>query len=60
MKWVIIDVFQVPILVLANKQDLPGAKHITEIEKILGIAELGNTHLWFIQVGLKFMLSTKI
>ncbi|MPC97672.1 ADP-ribosylation factor-like protein 4D [Portunus trituberculatus] len=41
---------QVPILVLANKQDLPGAKDPLEIERLLGIAELGNTHLWHIQV----------
>ncbi|ROT83323.1 hypothetical protein C7M84_023491 [Penaeus vannamei] len=40
---------QVPILVLANKQDLPGAKDPQEIERLLGIAELGNTHLWHIQ-----------
>ncbi|MCL4151431.1 UNVERIFIED_CONTAM: hypothetical protein GTU68_020783, partial [Idotea baltica] len=40
---------QVPILVLANKQDLPGARDRAEIERILGIAELGNTHLWHIQ-----------
>ncbi|KAK8742791.1 hypothetical protein OTU49_001675 [Cherax quadricarinatus] len=40
---------QVPILVLANKQDLPGAKDPLEIERLLGIAELGNTHLWHIQ-----------
>ncbi|XP_042858987.1 ADP-ribosylation factor-like protein 4A [Penaeus japonicus] len=39
----------VPILVLANKQDLPGAKDPQEIERLLGIAELGNTHLWHIQ-----------
>ncbi|KAL7634814.1 UNVERIFIED_CONTAM: hypothetical protein RMT77_015191 [Armadillidium vulgare] len=40
---------QVPILVLANKQDLPGARDRAEIEQILGIAELGSTHLWHIQ-----------
>ena len=37
-------------MVLANKQDLPGAKDPLEIERLLGIAELGNTHLWHIQV----------
>ncbi|CAL4058671.1 unnamed protein product [Meganyctiphanes norvegica] len=40
---------QVPILVLANKQDLPGARDPQEIETVLGIAELGTTHLWYIQ-----------
>ncbi|XP_066956996.1 ADP-ribosylation factor-like protein 4A isoform X1 [Macrobrachium rosenbergii] len=40
---------QVPILVLANKQDLPGAREPTEIERLLGLAELANTHLWHIQ-----------
>ncbi|XP_054710557.1 ADP-ribosylation factor-like protein 4A [Uloborus diversus] len=36
----------VPILVLANKQDLPGAKDPHEIERILG---LGSAHLWHVQ-----------
>ncbi|CAL1266945.1 ADP-ribosylation factor-like protein 4C [Argiope bruennichi] len=40
----------VPILVLANKQDLPGAKDPFEIEKILGLgSELGPGHLWHVQ-----------
>lgn len=30
----------VPVLVLANKQDLPGAKDPQEIEKLLGLNEL--------------------
>ena len=43
---------QVPILILANKQDLPGARDPGQIEQVLSIAELGNTHLWHIQVTL--------
>lgn len=39
----------VPILVLANKQDLPSAKDPAEIEKLLGLNELGPNHLWHIQ-----------
>lgn len=47
----------VPILVLANKQDLPGAREPKELEKLLGLSELGagaggapNTgHLWHVQ-----------
>lgn len=42
----------VPILVLANKQDLPGAKDSNELEKSLGLLEIsnnGNNHLWHIQ-----------
>lgn len=39
----------VPILVLANKQDLPGAKEPHEIEKMLGLHELGPGHLWHVQ-----------
>lgn len=40
----------VPILVLANKQDLPGAKDPHEIERILGLGvELGSAHLWHVQ-----------
>ncbi|KAJ8975195.1 hypothetical protein NQ317_014917, partial [Molorchus minor] len=31
----------VPILVLANKQDLPGAREPRELEKLLGLIELG-------------------
>lgn len=31
----------VPILVLANKQDLPGAREPKELEKLLGLHELG-------------------
>lgn len=35
------DLFQgVPILIFANKQDLPGAKEPKELEKLLGLHEL--------------------
>lgn len=44
----------VPILVLANKQDLPGAREPRELEKLLGLTELGQGgapggHLWHVQ-----------
>lgn len=39
----------VPILVLANKQDLPTAKDPREIERLLGLHELGSGHLWHVQ-----------
>ncbi|XP_039283838.1 ADP-ribosylation factor-like protein 4C [Nilaparvata lugens] len=41
----------VPILILANKQDLPGAKEPRELEKLLGLHELGggSGHVWHIQ-----------
>lgn len=47
----------VPILVLANKQDLPGAREPRELEKLLGLLELGGGsgsstpggHLWHVQ-----------
>lgn len=48
----------VPILVLANKQDLPGAREPKELEKLLGLHELGgsahgskegNAHCWHVQ-----------
>ncbi|XP_077290486.1 ADP ribosylation factor-like 4 [Arctopsyche grandis] len=48
----------VPILVLANKQDLPGAREPKELEKLLGLHELGGnahgskeggTHCWHVQ-----------
>uniref|UniRef100_T1IKC8 ADP-ribosylation factor-like protein 11 n=1 Tax=Strigamia maritima TaxID=126957 RepID=T1IKC8_STRMM len=39
----------VPILVLANKQDLPGAKDPSDIERMLGLHELGPNHLWHVQ-----------
>ncbi|RZF44520.1 hypothetical protein LSTR_LSTR002293 [Laodelphax striatellus] len=44
----------VPILILANKQDLPGAKEPRELEKLLGLHELGGGsqgagHTWHVQ-----------
>ncbi|CAH1992821.1 unnamed protein product [Acanthoscelides obtectus] len=40
----------VPILVLANKQDLPGAREPRELEKLLGLTELGHGgHQWHVQ-----------
>ncbi|XP_047737170.1 ADP-ribosylation factor-like protein 4C [Hyalella azteca] len=40
---------QVPILVLANKQDLPGARDGAHIARLLGVAELGTNRLWHVQ-----------
>uniref|UniRef100_A0A6G1S8Q9 ADP-ribosylation factor-like protein 11 n=1 Tax=Aceria tosichella TaxID=561515 RepID=A0A6G1S8Q9_9ACAR len=39
----------VPILVLANKQDLPGAKEAKEIASFLGLNDLNPSHLWHVQ-----------
>lgn len=39
----------VPILVLANKQDLPGAKDPHEIAQILELGDLNQSHLWHVQ-----------
>lgn len=39
----------IPILVLANKQDLPAAKDPKEIARILGLPELSSSHLWHVQ-----------
>ncbi|XP_065161701.1 ADP-ribosylation factor-like protein 4A isoform X2 [Atheta coriaria] len=42
----------VPILVLANKQDLPSAREPCDLEKLLGLTELGggsSGHLWHVQ-----------
>ncbi|KAL1129424.1 hypothetical protein AAG570_013950 [Ranatra chinensis] len=39
----------VPILVLANKQDLPLARQPRELEKLLGLHELGHSHVWYVQ-----------
>ncbi|KAG9510629.1 ADP-ribosylation factor-like protein 4A, partial [Fragariocoptes setiger] len=39
----------VPILVLANKQDLPGAKEAKEIATLLGLTDLSPTHPWHVQ-----------
>ncbi|XP_063235755.1 ADP-ribosylation factor-like protein 4A [Bacillus rossius redtenbacheri] len=38
----------VPILVLANKQDLPGAREPRELEKLLGLSEM-SSHCWHVQ-----------
>lgn len=38
-----------PLLVLANKQDLPTALDVTAIESLLGLKELGAGVLWHIQ-----------
>jgi ADP-ribosylation factor-like protein 4 len=39
----------VPVLVVANKQDLPGSLDSAEIEKMLALHELSQQHLWQIQ-----------
>lgn len=45
------DNVNVPVLVLANKQDLPGAKDSQEIARILGLNELNPNHLWHVQAA---------
>ena len=39
----------VPILILANKQDLPRAKEAREISNLLSLDELTSNHLWHVQ-----------
>jgi ADP-ribosylation factor-like protein 4 len=39
----------IPVLVLANKQDLPSALDVSKIESQLGLKELGSTYHWHIQ-----------
>ena len=39
----------VPLLVLANKHDLPESKDTTEIARTLGLQDLNEKHLWHIQ-----------
>ena len=39
----------VPLLVIANKQDLPSAKSENEIEKCLGLSEFNQDQLWHIE-----------
>ena len=39
----------VPILILANKQDLPGAQSVTEVTNALTLHKLNSKHDWFIQ-----------
>jgi len=41
--------FQTPILVLANKQDLPSALDVYKIESLLGLKDLGSGRKWHIQ-----------
>ena len=44
------DNFGVPVLVLANKQDMPNAREPKELEKLLGLHELESQHQnWFVQ-----------
>lgn len=43
------DNANIPILILANKQDLPGAKDHIEIARALGLNELPMSHLWHVQ-----------
>lgn len=43
------DNVNIPILILANKQDLPGAKDHIEIARALGLNELPSSHLWHVQ-----------
>lgn len=40
---------QVPVLILANKHDLPGSKDVDEITNALGLNDLNGKHLWYIQ-----------
>lgn len=39
----------VPILIIANKQDLPGAVEPREIEKLMALHELSQNHIWHVQ-----------
>ena len=39
----------VPVLVVANKQDLPGALDSGEVEKMMSLHELTQNHLWHVQ-----------
>lgn len=45
------ETVSVPILVIANKQDLPGARDSSEVEKIMCLHELGAGRLWSIHPG---------
>ena len=40
------DTLGVPILIVANKQDLPGARSCAELERSLALHELSATHPW--------------
>ncbi|KAB7507711.1 ADP-ribosylation factor-like protein 4A [Armadillidium nasatum] len=39
----------VPILILANKQDLPRARDGPTVEKLIGVSELGSSQLFHVQ-----------
>jgi ADP-ribosylation factor-like protein 4 len=39
----------VPLVIVANKQDLPGAIEEGEVEKMLALSELTSRHLWHVQ-----------
>ncbi|CAF1165478.1 unnamed protein product [Adineta steineri] len=43
------DMSSVPLVVLANKQDLPNAMKTSDIAQKLGLNTLGGKHKWFIQ-----------
>lgn len=43
------DKIGTPILVYANKQDLPGAKDPNEVARILGLTELPAIQEWYVQ-----------
>jgi ADP-ribosylation factor-like protein 4 len=38
-----------PVVVLANKQDLPGSLDAGQIEKLMGMHELPSSHLWHVE-----------
>ena len=40
---------QIPVLILANKQDLPVALDVEQLETMLGLKELGPTVPWHLQ-----------
>uniref|UniRef100_A0A0K2T764 ADP-ribosylation factor-like protein 11 n=1 Tax=Lepeophtheirus salmonis TaxID=72036 RepID=A0A0K2T764_LEPSM len=39
----------VPLLVIANKQDLPTSKSAPELERILELSKIGNSSLWYLE-----------
>jgi signal recognition particle receptor subunit beta len=41
--------FHVPIVIIANKQDLPNAMTPSDLIQKLGMNELGAKHKWFVQ-----------
>lgn len=42
------DTQGVPLLIIANKQDLPGARSCAELEQSLSLHEMSSTHPWSI------------